>query len=140
MYYLNNYLNKKYSNSLIVNNYNISSSCVQNDSVTTRFGNLSGFETGTSHFATSMVLSWAAHLETHVGLHTLHTDAHLAFTRMMHCITISAHKHPFLRWEASRFETGSFPSNAAFIWFWESHVFTMYTTSAYRVHTLCAFM
>ena len=33
--------------------------------VTTRFGNLSRFETGTSHFATSMVLSWDAHLETH---------------------------------------------------------------------------
>ena len=30
--------------------------------VTTRFGNLSRFETGTSHFATSMVLSWDAHL------------------------------------------------------------------------------
>ena len=33
--------------------------------VTARFGNLSRFETGTSHFATSMVLSWDAHLETH---------------------------------------------------------------------------
>ena len=63
--------------------------------VTTRFGNLSRFETGTSHFATSRVLSWDAHLETH---NTLHTDAHLAFTRMMHCycITIYAHKHPLL--------------------------------------------
>ena len=30
--------------------------------------------------------------------YTLHTDARLAFTRMMHCycITISAHKHPLL--------------------------------------------
>ena len=38
---------------------------VHDYNVTTRFGNLSRFETGTSHFATSMVLSWAAHLETH---------------------------------------------------------------------------
>ena len=29
---------------------------------------------------------------------------------------------------------------AGLIWFWESRVFTMYTTSVYRVHTLCAFM
>ena len=46
------------------------------DVATTRFGNLSRFETETSHFATSMVLSWDAHLETHsphrclLGLHS----------------------------------------------------------------------
>ena len=32
-------------------------------------------------------------------------------------------------------------TNGGFIWFWKSRVFTMYTTSVYRLHTtLCAFM
>ena len=58
--------------------YKCSSSKSFGIDVTTRFGNLSRFETGTSHFATSMVLSWDAHLETHthsphrcsLGLHS----------------------------------------------------------------------
>ena len=62
--------------------------------VTTRFGNLSRFETGTSHFATSMVLSWDAHLETHT--HSPHRCLLGLHSSMMHCyyISISTHKHP----------------------------------------------
>ena len=98
--------------------------------VTTRFGNLSHFETGTSHFATSMVLSWDAHLETHthsphrslVGLHS--HDALLLYYNICTC-SIS---HPI-----------SFNDKASFIYHIYLHVLRALTFSQLPViHVLQA--